>query len=87
MNSGENPARFETRPQALAFGRWRRFSPVRTLRARNQCLLEQMKSTIFLFHPGDLVGADCLGTLLIVAFPMIAILIVVYVFVRQRDKS
>ena len=45
-----------------------------------------MKSMTILFHPGDLVGADCLGTLLILAFPFIALCIVIYVFAKPKDK-
>jgi len=40
----------------------------------------------FLFHPGDLVGAECLGILLILAFPFIALFVVVYVFAKRKDK-
>lgn len=46
-----------------------------------------MKLTAVLFHPGDLIGADCLGTLLILAFPFIALFVIVYVFAKRKDKS
>ena len=41
----------------------------------------------FLLHPGDLVGVDCIGTLLILAFPFVALFIVIYIFVGRRNKS
>jgi hypothetical protein len=46
-----------------------------------------MKLEAFLFHPGDLVGAECIGTLQIPAFPFVALFIVIYVFAKRGDKS
>lgn len=39
---------------------------------------------IFL-HPGDLSLTECVGTLLILAVPVLAVFIFVYVFAKQKS--
>ena len=41
---------------------------------------------ITFFHPGDLNSTECFGTLVILAFPIIAVFIFVYVLTNRKNK-